>query len=262
MTHSVLDGENNRNEQDIKHENEPDVMEDLDSNTWVASDEMQNLPTSIFKKNILLPATRKAILQSEPRNKEISFEPPIMDKKLWTNMPKPIDNTLRMVYASKPDSSEEDQHNVWVRREQALKATPVRYDYSPEWKQLSPLRRIPISKRKYSEKNLRIFQKEINSLLVNAMIQGMDPDIPCFTSNLFIIPKKTGDFRAIIDLRKLNQYVKYKHFKLEGLDIVKSLVRRGDYMTSIDLNQAFYHVQRVIISFRTRLLERDCYTKK
>jgi hypothetical protein len=29
---------------------------------------------------------------------------------------------------------------------------------------------------------------------------------------------------------------------MEGLNIVKFLLRRGDYMTSIDLNQAFYHI--------------------
>jgi hypothetical protein len=29
---------------------------------------------------------------------------------------------------------------------------------------------------------------------------------------------------------------------MEGLDLVKSLVCRSDYMVTIDLNQAFYHV--------------------
>ena len=70
----------------------------------------------------------------------------------------------------------------------------------------------------------------------------MDLQEPCFVSRLFLIPKKSGNLRAVIDLRQLNQYIKYQHFKMEGLDVVKSLIRREDYMMSLDLNQAFYHM--------------------
>jgi hypothetical protein len=118
-----------------------DTPEDFDANTWTASGDMQNLPTKIFKGNVLQPAIRKTVLQSEPRNKDISFEPPIMDKKIWTNMPRnakeldttlrrvtyhfssvirPVDNTLRLVYASKPDDISGDQYEAWVQLEQTV----------------------------------------------------------------------------------------------------------------------------------------------
>ena len=57
-----------------------------------------------------------------------------------------------------------------------------------------------------------------------------------------MVPKKSGGRRAVIDLRLLNRYVRYQHFKMEGLNLVKSLLRRGDFMMSLNLNQAFYHV--------------------
>ena len=69
-----------------------------------------------------------------------------------------------------------------------------------------------------------------------------EPIGPVFYFHTIHGPKKTGDLRPVIDLRSLNQYVKYQHFKMESLDLVKSLIRRNDYMVSIDLNQAFYHV--------------------
>ena len=76
MPNSVLEGDNNRNEQDNEHEHDEhilDNLDELDANTWVATGEMQKLPTSIFKNNSLSPSTRKTILQSEPRNKDTSY---------------------------------------------------------------------------------------------------------------------------------------------------------------------------------------------
>ena len=102
---------------------------------------MEILPTAILRKNILPQLTRKAILQSEPRNKAISFEPPIMDRKIWTSMPRntkeqdknlhctiyrfssvirPIDNALRLVYASKSAEEDADTYEAWSHLEQSV----------------------------------------------------------------------------------------------------------------------------------------------
>ena len=118
-----------------------EILEEFDTDAWVATGEMLQLPTNIFKSKTLSPSCRKSILQSEPRNKDISFEPPVMDKKIWTSMPRyakdqdkmlrkmaykissairPIDNTLRIVYSSKPESEEGDQYKAWVQLEQSV----------------------------------------------------------------------------------------------------------------------------------------------
>src|ERR1043166_10107516 len=124
-----------REQHNINGDNDiQDVFDDSDPNTWVATGDMEGLPTAIFKKNILSQPTRKTILQSEPRNKAISFEPPIMDRKIWTSMPRnakeqdknlrrtiyrfssvvrPIDNALCLVYASKPAEEDEDTYDAW-----------------------------------------------------------------------------------------------------------------------------------------------------
>jgi hypothetical protein len=127
--------------QNVTDDTEQDFFDDLDNNTWTATGEMRNLPTGIFKRNLLSNTVRKSILQAEPRNRDISFEPPIMDRKLWSAMSKnnkeqdknlrratyrfssvvrPIDNTLRLVYASKPDDESGSQYEAWLQLEQTV----------------------------------------------------------------------------------------------------------------------------------------------
>jgi hypothetical protein len=125
--------------------------------------------------------------------------------------------------------------NSWV-------TSIVTHGYFPEWQDTPLLKFTPISRRIYNDSDHQVFQREIHNLLDSGAIKELDSNVPCFTSSIFMVPKKTGDLRLVIDLRRLNQHVAYRHFKMESLDLVKSLIRREDYMVSIDLNQAFYHI--------------------
>ena len=63
-----------------------------------------------------------------------------------------------------------------------------------------------------------------------------------FVSGVFTRSKKDGSERMILNLKRLNKFVEYKHFKMESLQIVLELIRPGVYMASIDLKDAFYSV--------------------
>ena len=60
-----------------------------------------------------------------------------------------------------------------------------------------------------------------------------------FLSNLFTIPKKGDEMRPIINLKPLNHFVEYHHFKMEGLTLFNFLIRPNDYMITMDLKDAF-----------------------
>ena len=64
-----------------------------------------------------------------------------------------------------------------------------------------------------------------------------------FISNIFLVPKKNGKLRPVINLRQLKEFVEYHHFKQENLKFVLDLVPKFDYLTSVDLCDAYFSIQ-------------------
>lgn len=64
-----------------------------------------------------------------------------------------------------------------------------------------------------------------------------------FYSLLFIVPKFSGGWRPILDLKRLNRYIVYKWFKMQSLQAILSGVRKDGFLTSIDLTEAYLHIQ-------------------
>ena len=63
-----------------------------------------------------------------------------------------------------------------------------------------------------------------------------------FYSNVFLVPKKDGGQRPVINLKALNQFVATRHFKMEGIHTLKDLIKPGDWMAKIDLKDAFFTI--------------------
>ena len=52
-------------------------------------------------------------------------------------------------------------------------------------------------------------------------------------SNVFLVPKKEGQWRLILNLKALNTYTIREHFKMEDIRSVKDLLNKGDYMCKL-----------------------------
>ncbi len=63
-----------------------------------------------------------------------------------------------------------------------------------------------------------------------------------FYSRYFIVPKKDGGLRPILDLRQLNRSVSRLKFKMLTLKQVASQIRSEDWFVAIDLEDAYFHV--------------------
>lgn len=91
-----------------------------------------------------------------------------------------------------------------------------------------------------SSEDEQAIEEEIAALLEKQAIEPATD--PGFRSRLFTIVKKTGDLRPVLNLRPLNQYVEQTSFKMETTKTVCAMVYKNDYLTSIDLKDAFLHV--------------------
>ena len=55
-------------------------------------------------------------------------------------------------------------------------------------------------------------------------------------------PQKSGGHRPVVNLKGLNHFVEYKHFKMEGVPMLKNLLKPKDFLTKIDLKDAYLTV--------------------
>ena len=63
-----------------------------------------------------------------------------------------------------------------------------------------------------------------------------------FLSNILLVKKKDGGNRQCINLKALNKFIPYKHFKMEGLHCLKYLPEENDFICKIDLKDAYFSV--------------------
>ncbi|KAL1269008.1 hypothetical protein QQF64_031297 [Cirrhinus molitorella] len=63
-----------------------------------------------------------------------------------------------------------------------------------------------------------------------------------FYSRYFIVPKKDGGLRPIIDLRLLNRAIKRFRFKMLTIAQIVTQIRSKDWFVTIDLKDAYFHI--------------------
>ena len=87
-----------------------------------------------------------------------------------------------------------------------------------------------------------LLEVEIQEMLEKGAIQESQTKGRGFVSKVFLVPKKDGGQRPVINLKKLNEFVHTEHFKMEGIHLLKDLLRKGDWMTKVDLKDAYFMV--------------------
>ena len=106
---------------------------------------------------------------------------------------------------------------------------------------------------------------EIQELLSMKVITQVEHDPNEFISPIFTVPKKDGTCRLILNLKDLNQFIEYHHFKMDTLESVLKLVTPGCYFASVDLRHAYYsvpiapeHKVKLRFIFKSKIYQFEC----
>ncbi len=89
-----------------------------------------------------------------------------------------------------------------------------------------------------------VLEQEVSSLLRKEAIEVVPPldRESGFYSRYFVVPKKDGGLRPILDLRLLNRSVSRLKFRMLTVKQVVSQIRSEDWFVTIDLKDACFHV--------------------
>ena len=119
----------------------------------------------------------------------------------------------------------------------------LRVGYRIPFDRRPPLSERPLSLPAYSPQSIKgvALTQELQTLLRKGAVEPA-PQSPGFYSRLFLVQKASGSWRPIIDLSTLNDYVTSSHFYMETPQSVLRSIRPGDWMVSLDLQDAYLQV--------------------
>ena len=63
-----------------------------------------------------------------------------------------------------------------------------------------------------------------------------------FLSNIFLVSKKDGGNRLVVNMKYLNTFISYQNFKMEGVHLIKDLFQKNDFMIKVDLKDAYFSI--------------------
>lgn len=105
-----------------------------------------------------------------------------------------------------------------------------------------PIQVKPPYQPQWSIEQAKLIDSEIIVLKKKGIIEPTVREHNDFISTIFLRPKRDGTYRMILNLKSLNHYVKYHHFKMDTIATAIEMVTPGCFMASIDLKYAYYSV--------------------
>ena len=94
---------------------------------------------------------------------------------------------------------------------------------------------------------MSVIREETGKLLHKGAIRKVSweeaSNVPGHYSNIFAVPKPGGNWRLVINLKPLNEFILKKTFNMETARDVRTLLKRNDFGAVVDLTDAYYTVK-------------------
>ena len=103
-----------------------------------------------------------------------------------------------------------------------------------------PIVRHNAKNASFTEEENEYVKSEILKLLSKSVIIETHHENTEYVSPIFIVPKADGGTRLILNLKGLNTFIKYHHFKMATIKTILALITKHCFLASIDLKDAYY----------------------
>ncbi len=89
----------------------------------------------------------------------------------------------------------------------------------------------------------REISRQVRSLLEAGTVSPVRrQDLHCVLPIFLVAKKGINKWRLVHDLRRLNDHVRYRHFRLAGTSVVRQMIRRRDWAVTLDMSSAYHHL--------------------
>ena len=122
------------------------------------------------------------------------------------------------------------------------------------------------SQRSFGPEEDNFVNQKVNELLQKGIIEPSSHEDGEIISTIFIVEKKGGGYRLILNLKPFNDQIENVHFKMETLENVIQMMKPASFMASIDWADAYFSVpvakeHRLVLKFiwKGQLYEFTCF---
>ena len=139
-------------------------------------------------------------------------------------------------------------HQCWEKWE-ALGSSPkvvttLREGYTLPFRFRPHLTRSPtvISHYHNSAKQSFLIEALYQLINKNAVEPVQNQNSLGFYNRLFLVPKSNNRWRPVLDLSTLNTFLNTESFKMETPETIRTSLQAGEWVTSIDFKDAYFHI--------------------